>query len=102
MQDGLPRASQDIKLSAASASRIVLYVQFVISWFPARIKPDAAERSRAFADNLSNARPTAGSPLGGVDSRDSLLGANQIQGCFWGGSLGCDGTVGFERRGVGA
>ena len=25
--------------------------------------------------------------LGGVDSRDSLLGANQIQGCFWGGSL---------------
>src|SRR5258708_38765866 len=40
--------------------------------------------------------------LGGVDSRDSLLGANQIQGCFWGGSLGCDGTVGFERRGVGA
>jgi hypothetical protein len=40
--------------------------------------------------------------LGGVDSRDSLLGANQIQGCFWGGCLGCDGTVGFERRGVGA
>ena len=40
--------------------------------------------------------------LGGVDSRDSLLGANQIQGCFWGGGLGCDGTVGFERRGVGA
>jgi len=23
-----------------------------------------------------------------VDSKDSLLGANQIQGCFWGGSLG--------------
>src|SRR5258707_9986005 len=45
--------------------------------------------------------PTNGA-LGGVDSRDSLLGANQIQGCFWGGSLGCDGTVGFERRGVGA
>ena len=21
--------------------------------------------------------------LGGVDSKDSLLGANQIQGCFW-------------------
>jgi hypothetical protein len=40
--------------------------------------------------------------LGGVDSKDSLLGANQIQGCFWGGSLGCDGAVGFERRGVGA
>jgi hypothetical protein len=37
-----------------------------------------------------------------VDSKDSLLGANQIQGCFLGGSLGCDGAVGFERRGVGA
>jgi transposase len=41
-------------------------------------------------------------PLGGVDSKDSLLGANQIQGCFWGGSLGCDGPLGIERRGVGA
>ena len=39
--------------------------------------------------------------LGGVDSKDSLLGANQIQDFFWGGSLGCDGAVGFERRGVG-
>ena len=34
----------------------------------------------------------SGRGLGGVDFRDSLLG----------GSLGCDGTVGFERRGVGA
>ena len=40
--------------------------------------------------------------LGGVDFKDSLLGANQIQGCFLGGSLGRDGPVGFERRGVGA
>jgi hypothetical protein len=32
-----------------------------------------------------------------VDSRGFLLGANQIQGCFWGGGLGCDGTVGFKR-----
>jgi hypothetical protein len=40
--------------------------------------------------------------LGGVDSKDSLLGANQIQGSFLGGSLGCDGPLGFERRGVGA
>ena len=40
--------------------------------------------------------------LGGVDSKDSLLGANQIQSCFLGGSLGCDGPFGFERRGVGA
>ena len=40
--------------------------------------------------------------LGGVDSRDSLLRANQIQGCFLGGSLGCDGPFGIKRRGVGA
>ena len=40
--------------------------------------------------------------LGGVDSKDSLLGANQIQGFFLGGSLGCEGPFGFERRGVGA
>ncbi|MFB9264791.1 GNAT family N-acetyltransferase [Bradyrhizobium erythrophlei] len=40
--------------------------------------------------------------LGGVDSKDSLLGANQIQDCFWGGRLGRDGSFGFERRGVGA
>jgi hypothetical protein len=33
--------------------------------------------------------------LGGVDSKDSLLGANQIQGCFWGGRLGCDGPFGI-------
>lgn len=39
--------------------------------------------------------------LGGVDSKDSVLGANQIQGCFWGGGLGCDGSFSFERRGVG-
>src|SRR5258708_30163927 len=39
--------------------------------------------------------------LGGVDSKDSLLGANQIQGFFLGGSLGCEGPFGFERRGVG-
>ena len=26
--------------------------------------------------------------LGGVDSKDSLLGANQIQGCFWEAALG--------------
>jgi hypothetical protein len=43
-----------------------------------------------------------GERLGDVDSRDSLLEANQIQGCFLGGSLGCEGPIGFERRGVGA
>ena len=40
--------------------------------------------------------------LGCVDSRDSLLGANRIQNCFWGGRLGREGSFGFERRGVGA
>jgi hypothetical protein len=33
-----------------------------------------------------------------VDSKDSILGGNQIQNCFLGGSLGCDGSIGFERR----
>ena len=56
--------------------------------------PDAAEPLDQPINDASG--------LGGVDSRDFLLGANQIQGCFWGGSLGCDGAVGFERRGVGA
>ena len=40
--------------------------------------------------------------LGRVDSWDSLEASNQIQSCFLGGSLGCDGPVGFERRGVGS
>ena len=40
--------------------------------------------------------------LGGVDSKDSLLGANQIQGFFFGGSLGCDGSFGVERCRMGA
>ena len=40
--------------------------------------------------------------LGPVDSKDSLLAANQIQGVFWGGGLGCDGSFGFERHGLGA
>jgi hypothetical protein len=40
--------------------------------------------------------------LGCVDSKDSHLDGSMIQGCFWGGSLGCDGSFGFERRGVGA
>src|SRR5260370_37347987 len=56
------------------------------------------ELRRAAADRVGACERA----LGGVDSRDSLLGANQIQGCFWGGSLGCDGTVGVDRRGVGA
>ena len=51
---------------------------------------------------MTRARGRGDDGLGGVDSKDSLLGANQIQGCFWGGSLGCDGSFGFERRGVGA
>ena len=38
--------------------------------------------------------------LGCVDSKDSLLGANRIQDCFWGASLGREGSFGIERRGV--
>ena len=40
--------------------------------------------------------------LGSVDSRDSRSVGNVIQDCFWGGSLGRDGSFGVERRGVGA
>jgi tripartite-type tricarboxylate transporter receptor subunit TctC len=72
-------------------------------------RPDAPYGSlKEFIDyaKANSNKTTAGFPgngtLGGVDSNDSLLGANQIQGCFWGGSLGCEGPFGFERRGVGA
>ncbi len=40
--------------------------------------------------------------LGSVDSKDSLLSANEIQDRFWGGGFGCDGSFGFERGGLGA
>src|SRR5258705_13776483 len=91
MQDGKPGY---IRLSATSASRIVLYVQFVIGWFLARFKPDAAERSRSFADNLSNARPTAGvNPLDhlraeethkdGLRSKTPVPVVNQIRTYWW-------------------
>ena len=40
--------------------------------------------------------------LARVDSKDSLLGANQIQGCFWGRGLGSDASFGVERRCLGA
>src|ERR1700722_5631863 len=35
-----------------------------------------------------HARRVFATALGGVDSKDSLLGANQIQGCFWEAVLG--------------
>ena len=54
------------------------------------------------AENYMGAGGPPHRALGGVDSKDSLLRANQIQSCFLGGSLGCDGAVGFERRGVGS
>src|SRR5271155_3846897 len=40
--------------------------------------------------------------LGGVDSRDSRITGSMIQDCFLEGSLGCDGSFGVERRGLGA
>jgi hypothetical protein len=61
--------------------------------------PDAASNARESSDPEVQAAMNA---LGPVDSKDSLLSANQIQGCFWGGGLGCDGSFGFERRGLGA
>jgi len=51
---------------------------------------------------LERIRLSSSGGLGPVDSKDSLLGANQIQSCFWGGSLGCEGPFGFERCGMGA
>jgi hypothetical protein len=54
--------------------------------------------SKWMSDDLKR----AAKGLGGVDSKDSLLGANQIQGFFLGGSLGCEGPFGSERRGMGA
>ena len=66
---------------------------------PARRGRAGAAGHRAGADATRRPRREA---LGPVDSKDSLLGANQIQSCFWGGSLGCEGPFGFERRGMGA
>jgi hypothetical protein len=43
-----------------------------------------------------------GERLGGVDSRDSLFGSKSDSRLLSGGSLGCEGPIGFERRGVGA
>jgi hypothetical protein len=60
-----------------------------------------ARRGLLFTDSKITAE-MFDTALGGVDSKDSLLGANQIQGCFLGGSLGCDGPFGIERRDVGA
>jgi len=42
-----------------------------------------------------------GCALGSVDSKDSLLGANQIQGAFWEAVLGVKEPFGFKRQGVG-
>ena len=71
-----------------------------LSWSSPRVV--AALEPLVQKDSISRQAYRRSDALGGVDSKDSLLGANQIQGFFLGGSLGCDGTVGFERRGVGA
>jgi hypothetical protein len=62
-------------------------------------EPVSAEKWQDVIDRDKQRKEEA---LGAVDSKDSLLRENQIQGCFLGGGLGCDGAVGFERRGVGA
>jgi hypothetical protein len=67
-----------------------------------RLESELAKMKSA-RDGVSRARQIVGEKvLGPVDSKDSLLGANQIQSCFWGGSLGCEGPFGFERCGMGA
>ena len=43
-----------------------------------------------------------GGVLGGVDFKDSLVGANQISRLLLGGSLGCNGPLGIERCSVAA
>jgi hypothetical protein len=68
---------------------------------PVRNKEEA-ERDRQLDLQLHDGGVYATYALGPVDSKDSLLSANQIQGFFWGGNLGCDGSFGFERRGLGA
>lgn len=60
--------------------------------FSAGPGPPAAGRGLAFPESRTG-RPQRRAridkdALGGVDSRDSLLGANQIQGFFWGAVLG--------------
>src|ERR1700687_496441 len=63
------------------------------------VRPGASGSGRG---SMLTARLSPLCVLGGVDSKDSHFGESMIQGCFWGGSLGCDGPFGFERRGVGA
>ena len=59
-------------------------------------------RSLLYRYEKFETRDDAYRALGGVDSKDSLLGTNQIQGFFFGGSLGCDGSFGVERCRMGA
>ena len=53
--------------------------------------PRKSDGFEALEEPRKTHHPTAwsneGGALGGVDSKDSLLGANQIQGFFFGGSL---------------
>ena len=54
----------------------------------------------ALKDHVADVRGT--DRLGGVDSWDSRRRRDVIQGCLWGGSLGCLGSSGIERHGMGA
>src|SRR5579872_5588855 len=77
---------------------------FLLGVVPERKRgsPMTITRRAATIGGFSLLASASMSTLGRVDSKDSLLSANQIQSCFWGGSLGCDGSFGFERRGMGA
>jgi transposase len=48
----------------------------------------SAEKERLMANYFDHTQTRSSTALGGVDSKDSLLGANQIQSCFWEAVLG--------------
>src|SRR5260370_35033664 len=102
-RDDMPSESEALNrlLAASSEGRVALVTSEItlreINGYQGLMRPQLEQ----MFEMLKKVPAVSWDDLGGVDSRDSLLGANQIQGSFWGGSLGCDGTVGFERRGVG-
>nr|WP_146690981.1 glutathione S-transferase [Bradyrhizobium canariense] len=74
----------------------------MLNLYVSRLKEAGAPLHPRIDSEIANHLGYVDGALGGVDSKDSLLGANQIQGFFLGGGLGCDGSVGFERCGLGA
>ena len=85
---------------AAGASSLALNCRFALGvgnklrrHSGARNAPESIGRQRKWMNGFrarASARPgmTSERALGSVDSKDSLLGANQIQSCFWEAALG--------------